>query len=223
MLVLLDIDGTLLLGRPRAHQTALVSALRTVARLPVETDDLVAVEPSGRTDRQIIRLVMERHGAGPPDIRRALPEIMSRAVAEHARAAEGVEDQRLAPFARAALERLAADGMTLVPLTGNIAGIARRKLERAGLDDLVDASAGAFGSDAEDRSALVAIARGRAGFPDGTGVVVGDTPRDVAAAKDGGARCIAVTTSGRTPDELAGADHVASDLAEAADTILRWR
>ena len=111
----------------------------------------------------------------------------------------------------------------VAPLTGNIEGIAVRKLQRAGLVDLVDTGAGAFGSDAESRNELVPIARGRAGLgPDDPVVVVGDTPRDVECARARGARCVALTTSGHAPAALAGADHVAEDLAEAAAVVLGW-
>ena len=53
-------------------------------------------------------------------------------------------------------------------------------------------------------------------------VVVGDTPRDIACARAGGARCVAVTTGPHGPDDLAGADAVADGLLAAAAVIRGW-
>ena len=72
-------------------------------------------------------------------------------------------------------------------LTGNYEPVARLKLSRAGLGRHFPSGQGAFGSDAEDRAALPAIARRRAGrrgapHPREQTWVIGDTPRDIACA-----------------------------------------
>ena len=54
------------------------------------------------------------------------------------------------------------EGITLALLTGNYEPVARLKLRRAGLGRYFPSGQGAFGSDAEDRAALPAIARRRA-------------------------------------------------------------
>ncbi len=66
-------------------------------------------------------------------------------------------------------------------------------MARAGLGRHFARGQGAFGSDHESRDALVPIAARRAGGVTAV-VVVGDTPRDIACARAGGARCVAVTT-----------------------------
>jgi len=51
-------------------------------------------------------------------------------------------------------------------------------------------------------------------------VVVGDTPRDIAAARAAGVRVIAVTTGDHDAEALRAADEVAPDLRTAADILL---
>jgi phosphoglycolate phosphatase-like HAD superfamily hydrolase len=104
-------------------------------------------------------------------------------------------------------------------VTGNYAAIARLKLRRAGIGHWFDAAIGAFGSDAEDRAELPAIARRRAGepgapYPRERTIVIGDTPRDIACAHADGARSVAVATGPFGVDELRAADAVARDASE---------
>jgi phosphoglycolate phosphatase-like HAD superfamily hydrolase len=111
------------------------------------------------------------------------------------------------------------DGVKLGLLTGNYEPIARLKLARAGIDGAFAPGQGAFGSDAEDRTALPAIARRRAGrptapYPRSKTIVIGDTPRDIACARADGVRCVAVASGSYTSDALAAADVVARDAAE---------
>ena len=61
MLVLFDIDGTLLHGAPEGHAHAMADAMRTVWGVPVVLDDVWATQPAGRTDREIARLVLRGH------------------------------------------------------------------------------------------------------------------------------------------------------------------
>jgi phosphoglycolate phosphatase-like HAD superfamily hydrolase len=109
-------------------------------------------------------------------------------------------------------------------LTGNFEAIARLKLARAGIGDVFAPGQGAFGSDAEDRAALPAIARRRAGtpaapYPRHETIVIGDTPRDIRAARADGVRCVAVATGSFSVDALAAADVVARDAVELRRTL----
>ena len=80
-------------------------------------------------------------------------------------------------------------------VTGNFEPIARLKLNRAGIGHYFEPGHGGFGSDNEDRAALPALARKRAGgYPREQTVVIGDTPRDIACARADGVHVIAVTT-----------------------------
>jgi phosphoglycolate phosphatase len=107
------------------------------------------------------------------------------------------------------------NGTTLGLVTGNFEPVGRLKLARAGLGPWFASAPGAFGSDSEDRAALPAIARRRAGHASrAETIVIGDTPRDVACAQADGVRCVAVTTGQYGPEELAGADALARDASE---------
>jgi len=80
---------------------------------------------------------------------------------------------------------------------------------------------GGFGCDAEDRPALIrrGAERGaeRLGVPleECRVVIIGDTPKDVAAAQALGADSVGVGTASFTPAQLraAGATHAFADLA----------
>jgi phosphoglycolate phosphatase-like HAD superfamily hydrolase len=96
----------------------------------------------------------------------------------------------------AALE--ARDGVVQSLLTGNIEANAALKVGAFGLERWLDFEVGAYGSDPHDeRSELVAVARERvtAKYGEPTrAVLVGDTPHDVQAAREAGARAVAVAT-----------------------------
>jgi len=95
------------------------------------------------------------------------------------------------------------------PLTGNVAPIARLKLDWLGLLPFMHLEVGAYGDDHHERAQLVPIAAERAAEHYGrpfTGrdiVVVGDTPHDIRCGKLNGTRTVAVATGPYTCDELA--------------------
>lgn len=194
----------------------------------VEPDDASYVSYAGRTDGAIARDLLL--GAGI-DIARIDAEVAS------VQAAASRAYDRLCP---ADLSALISDGIAellaeldTLPerfrqslLTGNFEPVARLKLERAGIGSYFAPGQGAFGSDAEDRNELPAIARARAGRVDGSGpwprertVIIGDTPRDIDAARADGLRCVAVATGPFTVGELAEADFVAADGHEVARVL----
>ena len=86
--------------------------------------------------------------------------------------------------------------------------VAKLKLACARIDGYVDFDLGAYGSDHADRACLVPIVRTRLRQRFGQAaedthiVVVGDTPRDIACARAGGARAIAVATGNFTREQL---------------------
>jgi phosphoglycolate phosphatase-like HAD superfamily hydrolase len=73
---------------------------------------------------------------------------------------------------------------------------------------------GAFGCEAEERAALLELARERAGdWPAAATAEIGDAPADVASAKAAGFRSIAITSHRtRAEHELAGADEIVDDM-----------
>jgi phosphoglycolate phosphatase-like HAD superfamily hydrolase len=93
-----------------------------------------------------------------------------------------------------------------------VAADAPANVEHRGLTG--SGSRGAFGCEAEERSVLLELAHHRAGdWPAEAAAEIGDTPEDVATAKEAGFRSIAVS-SPRTRDrsELAGADVIVDDM-----------
>lgn len=217
-LLLFDIDGTLLLGATDAHRDALHAALREV--YGVEDPEVASLDPSGRTDGEIARLILTAHGLSAGAIDGGAAEL--REATCRAYAASHPEDlsATVAPGMRALLSELAdRDDTTLALLTGNFEAVARTKLARAGMGGFFRPGQGAFGSDGERREDLPAIARARAGgdgppWPREDTWVIGDTPRDVACARADGVRCLAVATGRYGPDELRAADGVARDAVE---------
>ncbi len=106
-----------------------------------------------------------------------------------------MEGGSLCPGVRDLLDALRDDPEFRVGLvTGNIEEGAQRKLSRFGIESHF--SFGAFGSDDEDRDALVPLARKRVEIIEGRPVppeacvVIGDTPHDIRCARAGGARVL---------------------------------
>jgi phosphoglycolate phosphatase-like HAD superfamily hydrolase len=112
--------------------------------------------------------------------------------------------------------------------TGNLREGARVKLERVGVYHRF--AFGGFGCDAEDRTEV--ILRGAERGAEALGVprercrvvVIGDTPKDVAAARGIGAESIGVGTGSYSPEALleCGASHAFADLRSpgAIDALL---
>jgi len=181
-----------------------------------------AVEFAGRTDSAIARDLL-RH-AGVPDVR------INKRAAEVAAAVGSAYEQLcppdlsafVAPGVPEVLAALAAqpEAYRLALVTGNFEPVARRKLASAGIGHYFAGGQGGFGSDAEDRGKLPAVARTRAGgWPRERTVVIGDTPRDIACARADRVRVVAVATGPYSAEALADADAVV-DGARAVPPVL---
>ena len=110
-------------------------------------------------------------------------------------------------------------------LTGSSRPNATLKVRAFGLDRYLDLAVGGFaGSDPYPKGALLRVARQRAEekygmrFAEAATVYIADSPRDVEAAKIGGARSVAVASGRASTGELrdAGADAVLPDLTDPA-------
>jgi phosphoglycolate phosphatase len=116
------------------------------------------------------------------------------------------------------LAALSEMGTVLGLVTGNIEGAARIKMERSHLNRYF--AFGGYGTDSRDRAELTRAAITRAETLHGHDLdpteimVVGDTPRDVDAAKAVGAISVTVATGEYTVEQLraAGADYVLANL-----------
>lgn len=112
-------------------------------------------------------------------------------------------------------------------LTGNLRTVAEIKLRAFGLTSHLDLDAGAYGSDDQVRARLVPIAQQRAStryhanFDADSTVIIGDSPSDIEAGRDGGATVLTVATGTTTAAQLrqAGATAVLPDLQDTAAVI----
>ena len=213
--LLFDLDGTLV-RTGGAGRRAMRRALGAELDAP---DALDGVTFGGRTDRWILRTAFERVGrpfdeAGFSRVTATYLGFLEEELASPA-------GYRVLPAVPELIDACRSPVHVALGLgTGNIEPAAYAKLGPSGLADAFPF--GGFGSDAEDRAELVAIglARGAACLgvePEATRrVIIGDTARDVDAAKAVGALCLAVGTGGEEPAALTarGADLAVDTLAD---------
>jgi len=136
-----------------------------------------------------------------------------------------VRQGQLLPGAAEALAAVAKlDDVVQTVLTGNSKSNAMLKLRAFGLDGFVDFDVGGYGHEAYPKGTLLRVARERASdkhkvtFGEDVTVYVADSPRDVDAARIGGARSLAVASGRASAAELreAGASAVLPDLTDTA-------
>lgn len=226
MLILFDVDATLITSH-RAGVHAMGAAGRALFG---DGFDEHRVEYAGRLDPLIIADLLVAHGqaSGPAEVdrfREAYGAHLPAAVEGQAKACPGV-------FELLDALEAAAPAPTLALLTGNYPETGRIKLEAAGVG--VDRFAiHVWGCDSPHvppaRSHLppVALERYRAHaqreLEAGDVTVIGDTPHDVACARDNGMRSIGVATGLFSRGQLAesGADLAVDDLTDT-EGIMRW-
>jgi phosphoglycolate phosphatase-like HAD superfamily hydrolase len=214
-LLLFDIDGTLLAGATDAHREALHAAVRDV--WGIEDPAAAHVVAAGRTDPAIARQIALDAGVPARTIDDRMLDFRQRCVVHFAQLCPPSLADKVAPGVAELLAGLEPrDNVEVALLTGNLEPIAHMKLMRAGIGRYFPRGAGGFGSDAEDRTDLPAIARRRAGH-DGTPhprertIVIGDTPLDIACARADRVRVLAVATGPYDASDLAAADAVVAD------------
>jgi phosphoglycolate phosphatase len=220
-LVLFDIDGTLLKPGDKAHQLALTDAVKYVFELEIS---LEGVPLGGMLDSQIVRIALEKHGVPLNDIRAGLPAVMDQMGVRYLDLLEGDERRSwLLPGVHELVDSL-VDEFVLSVLTGNASGVARAKLAAAGIDRYFPF--GAYGDSADHRYELVPVAMKKMEIETGwqvepdSVVIVGDTPRDIEAARESGTQVIAVATGRYSVDMLEEhePDFLFSDLG-AVDSV----
>ena len=222
VLVLWDVDHTLIENNGVNKQTY-ARAFEMLTGRPAE----YPAETEGRTDPEIMRKMLANHGIDLEDNDFArLPEVLKAAMASNAPLLR--ERGHILPGAREALAALQGiPGISQSVLSGNIEPNAFTKLSVFGLDPYLDFEVGGYGSDDSVRANLVGIARTRASakfqvsFDETTTVVIGDTPRDVRAGRDGGAYVVAVASGSDSMERLRaeGADIVFPDLRDTGAVV----
>jgi phosphoglycolate phosphatase-like HAD superfamily hydrolase len=196
---LFDIDGTLLRSRDRIHFDSVALSVRRVTGFEIT---LAGVPIHGSTDTAILRAAC-RQAKIPAAVLetqiQAILDAMGRAVAEHRQELDLV----LMPGVEDTLAHLARKGALLGVATGNLETIGWIKIEEAGLREWF--RFGGFSDCFPDRAELIGNAarkaRDLAGKDAGV-CVVGDTPRDIAAARANSLPVIAVATGHYSYEEL---------------------
>jgi len=213
--LLFDIDGTLVTTGGVGRRALEVAFERSHGR----RDACRSFRLDGMTDRAIVRAGLLAIGVEPGEdhIDRVLADYLD-VLAQEVAAAPDATYRVHAGMHQTLDEAGRRSGVAVGLGTGNIRAGARIKLERVGL--FARFGFGGFGCDAEDRTALIrrGAERGAAqlGAPveECRVVVIGDTPKDVAAARAIGGECVGVGTGRFSPEELraCGARHAFSDL-----------
>jgi phosphoglycolate phosphatase len=200
LLVLFDVDGTLLLTHDALAGGALLETLADRYAVELPEDAIDRVDHRGQTTLRIGRLVLANAGMHDPDGLVAWCEQFAERYVELLADAD-TRDWECAPEAEASLESLEAAGVHLALLTGNPEPMARARMERLGLARFFPSGQGAFGCESESRAELIALARRRAGgWPAARTVEIGDTPRDASTSRAAGIRSILVGKDGLTID-----------------------
>ncbi len=196
---LFDIDGTLLRSRDRIHYESFASSIQRITGFDV-TLNLVLLP--GGTDTAILREACHQAGipaeALEPHIE-AILEAMRQTVAQRRHEMNPVR----MPGVEDALAHLAGRGALLGVATGNLEVIGWIKIEQAGLREWF--RFGGFSDRFPIRAELIGHAARKARDLAGAEArvcVVGDTPRDIEAARANSLPVIAVATGHYSFDAL---------------------
>jgi phosphoglycolate phosphatase-like HAD superfamily hydrolase len=222
MLVLFDLDGTLMrgkgLGRPATQAT-----IKEVFGLDVSLD---THHFGGKTDWFSLVELLTPHGIEHALIQAKLPDYMTAKVRHMEHLIKTIPMWAL-PGALETVEALRGrPHLTLGVLTGNVETTAIFKLRAVGFDpDWFPVKV--FGHEAISRADLPPLALQRATalldriFSADEVWIVGDTLADIECAKVNGLRVAAVTTGFEARDDLAAAapDYLIDDLRELLDIL----
>jgi phosphoglycolate phosphatase len=221
-LVLWNIDLTLV-DVAKVTRAAYAEAFAKVAGRPL----VHLPQMAGRTEPEAFFDALALNDADMSEAAERLVEPFSAELAAsmRARRADLTTQGQLMPGAADALKAAhGVPGNVQSVLTGSSRANALLKLAAFGLDGYLDLEVGGYGDEVYPKGTLLSVVRGRASqkyqkvFDEASTVYIGDSPRDVAAAKTGGARSIAVASGRSTMTELrdAGPDEVLADLTDPA-------
>lgn len=221
-LVLWDIDHTLI-------ETGSVgnAAFRAAFKAATGVTMKEMADPSGLTEPEVFQRTLALHDINSTD---SLFDVFKRVQADFyaGHAGEMRDRGRVLPGVEQALAKISArSDMLESVLTGNTRDAAQTKLRAFGVDRHIDFDIGAYGTDDAVRARLVDIARERAArhaghrFDARATVLIGDTPLDVEAGHERGARVIAVATGRTDVTKLqeAGADTVLVDVTNTEQLL----
>lgn len=205
--IFFDLDGTLLYARGAgrlAFRQAFTDALGW-------DQGVEHINFNGATDLDVLRRIAADRGETLSSAQEtAFFEQLGLRLGEHLAETPAT----LFPNVVETVSRLSRD-WNLGVVTGNVLQTARHKLQSAGLLDYFDPKGFGCGCDHPDRVQIARIAKERAGNPT-RAALIGDTPRDIAAALANGMTAIGVATGvfDRAALEAAGADFVFDDFSD---------
>ena len=221
-LILFDIDGTL-----TRTQNGFVPFNRAILDTFSVAGDIRSVFPDGMTDPHILEEIFARAGAAMAISGEQLNQFANNLRRNYAAAlGDGTTTIRALAGVPELLDQLSAHGkFPQGVVTGNFEATARIKLEAAGL--VRHLSLGAYASDSSHRPDLPPIAKRR--WENGSGrairsdacVIVGDTPKDLEAARANGMKCVLVGTGRHPIEELRyhAPDAAITDLTDTGAVI----
>ena len=195
---LFDIDGTLMTTSNNDLHIRLFKDVYNV-KFPGEPGRF-----PGATDLEMLRKRLSMVKLSKDEIDRKLPEAI-----EYMGKHYIPKNPKLIEGADTIVQVLKEKNCTVGLLTGNIEPKAYIKLKAVGMDRYFEF--GGFGSDAEERDEIVRAAVMKTTQKFGKEVeifVIGDTPRDIEAAKGHDVKKVGVATGAYSPEQLkeAGAD-----------------
>jgi phosphoglycolate phosphatase-like HAD superfamily hydrolase len=220
LLVLFDVDGTLLLTQDPLLAEATIEAIAAVWGLLPEGNAIERVDHAGQTALTITRAILRDAGLSDTEIDSGLDrwcaqassrylELLARADTRAWRSPEGTAET-LANIEHRAL------------LTGNPEPVAWARMEKLQLEGFFHRGEGAFGCEAEDRATLIDLARARAGgWPPEETVAVGDTPADISGARAAGIHVVALASGRIDRDALSAADATIERMDELPAVLAR--
>jgi phosphoglycolate phosphatase len=202
LVVLFDIDGTLVRKAGPHHGQALVDAIRVVTGRRATMEGIPVY---GMLDGDIIDVMLQAAGCSPRQTRFHKPAIQAVAERLYRRRCPDLT-ARVIPGVRPLLRRLARRRVACGLVTGNLSRIGWHKVQRAGLRHHF--RFGAFADMGSTRTELARLALGQArrrGWlrADTRIVLIGDTANDIEAARANGIVSVAVATGHYGKEELA--------------------
>ncbi len=218
-----------LLDVARPTRAAYVDAFREVTGKPL----VRLPQMAGRTEPEIFFEALAVNAAGPVPGDAAGEELLGRftrqlAVAFGARRGLLTEQGRLMPGARDAVAEVGRlPGVVQTVLTGAIRPNTMEKLRAFGMAGFFDTEIGGYGSEVYPKGAMLLNARGRAAqkygaaFTERSTLYIGDSSRDMEAARIGGSRSLGIASGRSSAGKLrdAGADAVLDDLADTVAVV----
>lgn len=219
---LFDIDWTLLRGQNPVHNDAFDYALHEVYQAHGAFKKENTTE--GGVDLQYLVEILGNHGYSEEEVKNKMDQAMNE-MGNYFKTHADEADYILMPGVKKLLDILKSEGVLIGLLTGNVENIGWEKLKRAGIKDYF--AFGVFGSMVYKRADLIPIAQKKAAeilkieVPLKYLVLVGDSPRDIACAKETGLQIIATGSGVHSEEELGEADLIVKSLEEI-DRIIEF-